>query len=57
MANDCGIYGVYLYIRGKPWLITVDDYLLFSWEHLAPAVDDPAHPHDDPPALVFSKPK
>lgn len=28
--NDAGIYGVNFYIRGKPWTITVDDYLLFS---------------------------
>lgn len=23
--NDAGIYAVKLYIRGKPWIVTVDD--------------------------------
>jgi hypothetical protein len=27
--NDQGIYAVRLYIRGKPWLITIDDTVLF----------------------------
>ena len=27
--NDAGIYGVQFYIRGKPWIIDVDDYLVF----------------------------
>lgn len=27
--NDAGIYAVRFYIRGKPWVVTVDDYFLF----------------------------
>jgi hypothetical protein len=27
--NKASIYGVKLYIRGKPWVIAVDDYLMF----------------------------
>lgn len=27
--NSHGIYAVRLYVRGKPWLITVDDHFLF----------------------------
>jgi hypothetical protein len=29
-TNDEGIYNVRFYIRGKPWIVTVDDYMLFS---------------------------
>ena len=29
-VNDEGIYNVRLFIRGKPWTITIDDYLLFD---------------------------
>ena len=29
-TNDQGIYGVKFYIRGKPWVVTVDDTMLFS---------------------------
>jgi hypothetical protein len=28
--NEQGIYGVKLYIRGKPWVITVNDEMLFD---------------------------
>jgi hypothetical protein len=28
--NDAGIIGVKLYIRGKPWVITIDDEFLYS---------------------------
>jgi hypothetical protein len=27
--NSEGIYNIRLYVRGKPWIITIDDYLLF----------------------------
>ena len=27
--NDAGIYAFRFYIRGKPWIVTVDDYFLF----------------------------
>jgi hypothetical protein len=27
--NSAGIYAVRLYIRGKPWVITLDDEFLF----------------------------
>ena len=26
--NDVGIYAVRFYIRGKPWIVTVDDYVM-----------------------------
>lgn len=32
-ANKAGIYQVKLFLRGKPWVITVDDLVLFSQEH------------------------
>ena len=28
--NNEGIYTVRFYIRGKPWLVTVDDYMLYT---------------------------
>lgn len=28
--NDVGIYAFKFYVRGKPWIITVDDYFLFK---------------------------
>ena len=27
--NDAHIHGIQFYIRGKPWVISIDDYLLF----------------------------
>lgn len=27
--NSAGIYAFRFYIRGKPWIVTVDDYFLF----------------------------
>lgn len=39
--NEPGIYGVTFYIRGKPWVVHVDDYMLFRDE--------------DNPELRFSK--
>lgn len=30
--NDEGIYNVRFFIRGKPWVVTIDDYLLFEGE-------------------------
>jgi len=29
-TNDEGIYNVKFYIRGKPWIVTIDDNLLFN---------------------------
>jgi len=26
-TNDAGVYAVRLYVRGKPWVVTVDDYV------------------------------
>lgn len=26
-VNDAGIYALRLYIRGKPWVITIDDFV------------------------------
>jgi hypothetical protein len=28
--SDIGLYGIRIYVRGKPWLITVDDKFLFE---------------------------
>ena len=28
--NGAGIYGVKFYIRGKPWVVDVDDQMLFE---------------------------
>jgi hypothetical protein len=28
--NKAGIFGAWVFIRGKPWVITVDDSLLFN---------------------------
>ena len=28
--NDQGIYAVRFYIRGKPWIITIDDNMLYN---------------------------
>jgi len=28
--NDAGIHGMRFFIRGKPWVISMDDSLLFS---------------------------
>ena len=28
--NDVGIYAVKFFVRGKPWVVTVDDKLLFE---------------------------
>jgi hypothetical protein len=27
--NDAGIHGLRFYIRGKPWVVDIDDHLLF----------------------------
>merc|ERR1711990_890317 len=39
-TNSEGIYNVRFYIRGKPWVVTVDDYMLFQY----------------PSSLVFAQP-
>ena len=28
--DDIGLYGIRFYIRGKPWVVTVDDKMLFQ---------------------------
>ena len=33
--SDKGIYNVRFFIRGKPWVVTVDDYLLTKGNSLA----------------------
>ena len=33
-VNQKGIYAVRFYIRGKPWVVTVDDEFLFYYGHL-----------------------
>ena len=47
--NDQGIYGVKFYIRGKPWVVTVDDEMLFykSYEFEG---------EEYPVSLVFAQP-
>jgi hypothetical protein len=30
VTNEKGIYAVRFYIRGKPWIVTVDDYFYFK---------------------------
>ena len=30
--NDVGIYAVKFYIRGKPWIVSVDDYVMMYSE-------------------------
>ena len=32
--NEAGIVGLRLFIRGKPWVITIDDELLFNGDRL-----------------------
>ena len=27
--NEAGVYALKLYVRGKPWIVTVDDTFLF----------------------------
>ena len=31
--NKAGIYTFQFHIRGKPWLITIDDELLYEWKN------------------------
>ena len=31
VQNEYGIYTLRLYIRGKPWLVTVDNQVLIEW--------------------------
>lgn len=45
--NDAGIHAVKLYIRGKPWVLTLDDSLLF-----VDSLEDA--PEDDYPYLLFA---
>lgn len=42
-TNDEGIYNVRFFIRGKPWVVTIDDHLLFFASQSSPS-------------LVFSSP-
>lgn len=39
-VSDTGIYNVRFFIRGKPWVVTIDDYMAF-------------YEVDDEPALMF----
>lgn len=43
--NMAGIYALKLYIRGKPWIVTVDDTFLFHTDqnNLRFAKFDPSH--------------
>ena len=34
--NSAGIYAVRFFIRGKPWIITVDDYFLYTPQYEIP---------------------
>jgi hypothetical protein len=34
-VNDSGIYAFRFYIRGKPWLLTIDDYIPFNGPEFA----------------------
>lgn len=37
--NDEGIYNIRFFIRGKPWVVTIDDYLLFTeWDSSIPTL-------------------
>ena len=29
--NPAGIYGVKFFVRGKPWMVDIDDEMLFMW--------------------------
>ena len=29
-VNDVGIYAIRFYIRGKPWIVTIDDEMLVN---------------------------
>jgi hypothetical protein len=42
--NDAGIYAVRFFIRGKPWVVSVDDQMLFIF------------PNYTEPKLVFTRP-
>ena len=33
-TNALGLYNVRFYIRGKPWVVTVDDQMLFWHDHV-----------------------
>ena len=44
--NAAGVYGVRLYIRGKPWVVDVDDILYFQ--------DPESNPYSDEPVLRFA---
>ena len=35
-VNTAGIYGVTFYIRGKPWVVDVDDHMLFKSDSYGP---------------------
>jgi calpain-15 len=37
--NDAGIVGIQLFIRGKPWTITIDDYMLFDTSSSSPTLE------------------
>jgi len=31
-TNNAGVYAVKFYVRGKPWVVTVDDYILTVYD-------------------------
>jgi len=31
-VNSAGIYAIRLFIRGKPWIVTLDDTILYDTE-------------------------
>ena len=50
-VNNAGIYTVKVYVRGKPWLITVDDIMEFEDQSIfSPIIKPDSHPH-----LYFSR--
>ena len=49
--NNAGVYTVNVYIRGKPWLITLDDILEFEDESIISPIIKP----DSEPHLYFSR--
>ena len=52
--NAAGIYGVRFYIRGKPWIVDIDDSLVFDLAK----VNSAAYASEGLPAgLAFARPK
>lgn len=49
--NNAGIYGVTFFIRGKPWVVDVDDFLLFSIYD-----EDTEEVDEEDPQLFYARP-